>query len=660
MSKAEEFDVCIIGLGSGGIGAMLTCIDHGLNVVAIEKESGPGGNSVFNGVPSYPAGPAERYNKMIYDKVNETDQHSIGFAVPSAKSKNKPSMYSAGGRQENWFNYNQSLFRRFPGSGNADLKTISPTILFDPLIFKDVVNDLFNQNRQWEKKKDQSWKIYGKVVDDEHVEKTINFDEYNILGGVLSKSKNAKVYYNSTFDAIQKVSRTNDQKDYQISEIACTDHSKGHSMNIQAKVFIDCSANLLLGQRLRNYKDHNTDLTEPGMFMHVDGEEREYAELIGKCVRPELNGTSQVYSVKYQEAMNRQLLTPRMTNKGLLSPYITGWSKRYYNITPLKLAIDGADFYESNVQKNRDEYEVKCKIMAIYHWVMESSQYHEAWDKYALFGEEEFLGSEDVSPEFKKFWGMFKSGTPGKESTVADVNSKLGEIITKFSKNYEFGTSKDDPAEVKYGVRLKNSNDLMATFSMGITGIYKNPGVREYFRLKSKYIFTSDDQKVGMNFRNSEKAKKLNLHFIGRVEQPSDYHSGEVTVNKDSEDENVKSDTPIRKSYLVPYETLITDSYTNYIVACRGAGFDHVAASSARLSKNMMGFGHAAGYAAALSIAAAMKSGGEVDIREAAKIEQIDIKDMKEEIGEIELDYTLEEHMRIAFGANSWTNKKKS
>jgi hypothetical protein len=52
------------------------------------------------------------------------------------------------------------------------------------------------------------------------------------------------------------------------------------------------------------------------------------------------------------------------------------------------------------------------------------------------------------------------------------------------------------------------------------------------------------------------------------------------------------------EAYGVPYRCLIPKGFDNLLVAGRGAGFSHIAASSCRLSRTMMSIGHAAGFAA--------------------------------------------------------------
>lgn len=55
--------------------------------------------------------------------------------------------------------------------------------------------------------------------------------------------------------------------------------------------------------------------------------------------------------------------------------------------------------------------------------------------------------------------------------------------------------------------------------------------------------------------------------------------------------------------YGIPFRCLIPKGWTNLLVACRGASFSHIAASSCRLSRTMMALGHAAGLAAHQALA---------------------------------------------------------
>lgn len=66
--------------------------------------------------------------------------------------------------------------------------------------------------------------------------------------------------------------------------------------------------------------------------------------------------------------------------------------------------------------------------------------------------------------------------------------------------------------------------------------------------------------------------------------------------------------------YPVPYGCLIPKTYTNLLVASRGAGFTHIGASSFRLTKDMMQIGWAAGWAAFYKIEKELSDFRNVDI----------------------------------------------
>ena len=76
------------------------------------------------------------------------------------------------------------------------------------------------------------------------------------------------------------------------------------------------------------------------------------------------------------------------------------------------------------------------------------------------------------------------------------------------------------------------------------------------------------------------------------------------------------------KPYGIPYRCLVPKGWQNILVACRGASFDRVAASSVRLSRTMMSLGHAAGIGAAMAARRGVPV-SEVDV--AAIIKQVDM-----------------------------------
>ncbi|MEQ9302464.1 MAG: FAD-dependent oxidoreductase, partial [Marinoscillum sp.] len=268
----------------------------------------------------------------------------------------------------------------------------------------------------------------------------------------------------------------------------------------------------------------------------------------------------------------------------------------------------------------------------IYHWVKKA--YDPPFNQYIMFDEE-----QSPSKSFQEFWNLFD------QDIGNDKGLHLSEIISDFNNIYSL---------LEQGVALKQTGELIATYANNAV-IYPLPGVREYFRLGSKYILQLEDQKNLLGL-NKQYDPGVNLCYIGRVEQPTDYHKGivEFEKGKDTEKTGVPNDK-VKKPYLVPYECLISTGFTNFMVACRGAGFDQPTAASARLSKNMMGLGHATGYAAALTLAKFGILGQKLDVREVPQISEADVKRISAASERYSLDYPLEEHMRIAFGANSWS-----
>jgi len=122
----------------------------------------------------------------------------------------------------------------------------------------------------------------------------------------------------------------------------------------------------------------------------------------------------------------------------------------------------------------------------------------------------------------------------------------------------------------------------------GVTGykiasFFPMPGIRESYRLVGKYVLTENDLFTGY-------ATSLGAgHSIAFADHPADLHG---KTNKSG------GMTTFGK-YGIPYECLLPKEINNLIVACRGASFSHIAASSARLNRTMIALGEAAGIAAA-------------------------------------------------------------
>ncbi|MDO4574100.1 MAG: FAD-dependent oxidoreductase [Planctomycetia bacterium] len=106
-------------------------------------------------------------------------------------------------------------------------------------------------------------------------------------------------------------------------------------------------------------------------------------------------------------------------------------------------------------------------------------------------------------------------------------------------------------------------------------------GIREDYRVKAKYMLRASDIFGGWDAQDHPDR-------IAVADHPADTHGVGGGLRH------------VATAYGVPYRCLIPDaSYTNLLVACRGSGFSHIAASSCRLQRTMIQLGHAAGTAAA-------------------------------------------------------------
>ncbi len=104
-------------------------------------------------------------------------------------------------------------------------------------------------------------------------------------------------------------------------------------------------------------------------------------------------------------------------------------------------------------------------------------------------------------------------------------------------------------------------------------------GIRESYRVVCQYVLTQNDLLDGLT-------KQKHEDIITLADHPMDIHGGNSSLKI------------LHEAYGVPYRCLIPKGLDNLLVAGRGAGFSHIAASSCRLSRTMMSLGHAAGFAA--------------------------------------------------------------
>ena len=110
-------------------------------------------------------------------------------------------------------------------------------------------------------------------------------------------------------------------------------------------------------------------------------------------------------------------------------------------------------------------------------------------------------------------------------------------------------------------------------------------GIRESHRVVGQYVLTQHDLSAGLR-------QQTHPDIIAIADHRMDVHgAGRQRVAGE-----------LKGPYGIPYRCLVPQGSTNLLVACRGASFSHIAASSCRLSRTMIALGHAAGRGAAMAV----------------------------------------------------------
>ena len=110
-------------------------------------------------------------------------------------------------------------------------------------------------------------------------------------------------------------------------------------------------------------------------------------------------------------------------------------------------------------------------------------------------------------------------------------------------------------------------------------------GIRESYRVVTDYVLTQHDLVATLK-------GQTHPDIIAVADHAMDVHgAGGRRVHG-----------ALKGPYGVPYRCLLPKRTTNLLVACRGAGFSQIAASSCRLNRTMTALGHAAGLAAAQAV----------------------------------------------------------
>ena len=108
-------------------------------------------------------------------------------------------------------------------------------------------------------------------------------------------------------------------------------------------------------------------------------------------------------------------------------------------------------------------------------------------------------------------------------------------------------------------------------------------GIRESYRVVGEYVLREQDVLAGLK-------KQAHFDIIAIADHSLDTHGSGGARGR------------VAGPYGIPYRCLVPKGgWSNLLVACRGASFSHIAASSCRLSRTIMQLGHAAGLAAAMA-----------------------------------------------------------
>ncbi len=121
-------------------------------------------------------------------------------------------------------------------------------------------------------------------------------------------------------------------------------------------------------------------------------------------------------------------------------------------------------------------------------------------------------------------------------------------------------------------------------------------GIRESYRVVTQYVLSEHDLVAGL-------AGQPHEDIIAIADHPCDIHGAGGHL------------ASVSGPYGIPYRCLIPKgAWENLLVACRGAGFSKIAASSCRLQRTMIQLGHAAGAAGAMSLEAGVPV-DKIDVR---------------------------------------------
>ena len=172
-----------------------------------------------------------------------------------------------------------------------------------------------------------------------------------------------------------------------------------------------------------------------------------------------------------------------------------------------------------------------------------------------------------ISRNFVSCFNMYPNG---------DINVNM--LPTLNGREYlRLGDSAD---EVGIATVKKYWHDLQTNYGLKgfkLVSIFPMVGIRESYRLVGKYVLTENDINQGIE------NQVYDVDIATIADHMLDKH-GEGGGGREAK-------TP----YAIPISCLEAKEYNNLFVACRGASFSNIAASSARLTRTMLGLGEAVG-----------------------------------------------------------------
>lgn len=131
-----------------------------------------------------------------------------------------------------------------------------------------------------------------------------------------------------------------------------------------------------------------------------------------------------------------------------------------------------------------------------------------------------------------------------------------------------------------------------------ISAIAPRIGVRETRRIVADYMLNENDLNAGV-------AKQGHADVIAIADHSVDLHARGVKFRT------------LEGPFGIPYRCLLPKGVKNLLIACRAAGFSHIAAASCRLQRTLITLGQAAGNAAALAV------------KNRADLRQIDVRQLQ-------------------------------